>query len=85
MTGCAVFVMFSVSLVVLENRFKTKLYRKLHQSLLLDTCKTLSFDLLFYKLGFSLLSWLLITAADWGFCLAMMRLNPGYSDRKVEY
>ena len=43
---CSVF-MFSVSLVVLENRYKTRLYRKLHLLLCLDTCKWPCFCLSF--------------------------------------
>ena len=43
---CSVF-MFSVSLVVLGNRYKTRLYRKLHLLLCLDTCKWSCFYLSF--------------------------------------
>ena len=43
---CSVFI-FSVSLVVLENRYKTRLYRKLHLLLCLDTCKWPCFCLSF--------------------------------------
>ena len=43
---CSVFL-FSVSLVVLENRYKTRLYRKLHLLLCLDTCKWPCFCLSF--------------------------------------
>ena len=43
---CSVFI-FSVSLVVLGNRYKTRLYRKLHLLLCLDTCKWPCFCLSF--------------------------------------
>lgn len=43
---CSVFI-FSVSLVVQENRYKTRLYRKLHLLLCLDTCKWPCFCLSF--------------------------------------
>ena len=46
---CSVF-MFSVSLVVLGNRYKTRLYRKLHLLLCLDTCKWPFFCLFFSSL-----------------------------------
>ena len=43
--------MFSVSLVVLGNRYKTRLYRKLHLLLCLDTCKWPFFCLFFFQSG----------------------------------
>ena len=46
---CSMF-MFSVSLVVLGNRYKTRLYRKLHLLLCLDTCKWPCFCLFFSSL-----------------------------------